>query len=249
MGFGEKFPIDNVTKNDFRSQSNRRVEIMMFDDGEEPDLAAAATNPEIMETYLPGVYGKVAVEAMVSAKKWRATWDRKTEPLFMDDNRAMLLDAPGMPANIPVLFKLEARVDQKVPSAFNEVVQTTGEGSANAQWSDWSKEELATMGPDLNAGQAFPIVSFRFTASGAGRTVTSEWLDYADAMDVVLMTDDGELLPNLDYQLATPWGFRKGNSKDDARVLETTIPPGGACLLYRNIGPVELDELPSAFVV
>jgi outer membrane protein OmpA-like peptidoglycan-associated protein len=69
MGFGEKFPIDNVTKNDFRSQSNRRVEIMMFDDGEEPDLAAAATNPEIMETYLPGVYGKVAVKPMKTAKR------------------------------------------------------------------------------------------------------------------------------------------------------------------------------------
>jgi hypothetical protein len=63
MGFGEKFPVDNVTKNDFRSQSNRRVEIMMFDEGEEPDLDAAATSPEGIETYLPGVYGKVAVES------------------------------------------------------------------------------------------------------------------------------------------------------------------------------------------
>jgi hypothetical protein len=69
MGFGEKFPIDNVTKNDFRSQSNRRVEIMMFDDGEEPDLAAAATNPEGIETYLPGMYGKVAVKPMLSGKR------------------------------------------------------------------------------------------------------------------------------------------------------------------------------------
>jgi outer membrane protein OmpA-like peptidoglycan-associated protein len=68
MGFGERFPVDNVTKNDFRSQSNRRVEIMMFDEGEEPDLDAAASSPEGIETYLPGVYGKVAVKPMVSAR-------------------------------------------------------------------------------------------------------------------------------------------------------------------------------------
>jgi outer membrane protein OmpA-like peptidoglycan-associated protein len=61
MGFGERFPVDNATKNEFRSQSNRRVEIMMFDEGEEPDLNEASTNPEVMETYLPGLYGKRAV--------------------------------------------------------------------------------------------------------------------------------------------------------------------------------------------
>jgi hypothetical protein len=249
MGFGEKFPIDNVTKNDFRSQSNRRVEIMMFDDGEEPNLAEASTNPEIMETYLPGVYGKVAVKPMVSARKWRAEWDRKTEPLFMDDNRAMLLDAPGMPANIPVLFKLEARVDQKIPSAFTEVTQTTGEGSANAQWSDWFKEELATMGPDLNAGQAFPIVSFRFIARGAGRTVTSEWLDYADAMDVDLTDVDDEPIKKLEYLLGTPWGYRKGSSDDNGNVKESALPPGGSCLLGLKIAPVETNELPPTFIV
>ena len=61
MGFGERFPVDNMTKNNYRSQSNRRVEIMMFDEGEEPDLAAAAADPEVMETYLPGMYGKRSV--------------------------------------------------------------------------------------------------------------------------------------------------------------------------------------------
>jgi outer membrane protein OmpA-like peptidoglycan-associated protein len=65
MGFGERFPVDNATKNNYRSQSNRRVEIMMFDEGEEPDLTEAATNPEMMETYLPGAYGKRAVKMFV----------------------------------------------------------------------------------------------------------------------------------------------------------------------------------------
>jgi Raf kinase inhibitor-like YbhB/YbcL family protein len=66
MGFGEKFPVDNLAKDDFRSQSNRRVEILMFDPGEEPDLAAAESNPEGTELYLQGIYAKRPV-AMSSA--------------------------------------------------------------------------------------------------------------------------------------------------------------------------------------
>jgi hypothetical protein len=243
MGFGEKFPVDNVTKNDFRSQSNRRVEIMMFDEGEEPDLDAAASSPEGIETYLPGVYGKVAVKPMVSAKKWRAEWDRKTEPLFMDDNRAMLLDAPGLSAGSPMGFTLEMRVDKKGAVPFKALTQDSADGEARTSWSDWFKEELATMGPDLNAGQAFPVVSFRFTAIGAGRTVISEWLDYADVMDAQLTTEGGAVLAKLEYQIGTPWGYRTGVTNDTGNLKELGIPPGGACLLCRHNCPAELEEL------
>jgi len=69
MGFGERFPVDEITKNEVRSQSNRRVEVMMFDEGEEPDMAAAAAEPETMETYLPGVYGKKPVPPMKTARR------------------------------------------------------------------------------------------------------------------------------------------------------------------------------------
>lgn len=38
VGCGESFPIDDEHKNEYRSQLNRRVEILFFDDGEAPDL-------------------------------------------------------------------------------------------------------------------------------------------------------------------------------------------------------------------
>jgi hypothetical protein len=59
LGFGERFPIDAGDKNDYRSQANRRVEILMFDPGEEPDLEAAQAQPETTEIYLPGCYEKI----------------------------------------------------------------------------------------------------------------------------------------------------------------------------------------------
>lgn len=56
QGFGERYPIDNASRDNYRSQSNRRVEVMMFDEGEEPDLAASAADPDSCDVYMPGVY-------------------------------------------------------------------------------------------------------------------------------------------------------------------------------------------------
>ncbi|MGC4063440.1 MAG: YbhB/YbcL family Raf kinase inhibitor-like protein [Polyangiaceae bacterium] len=61
LGFGERFPVDNLTKNEFRSQSNRRIEMLMFDSGEEPDLAAIEAEPVGADLYLLGAYSKIPV--------------------------------------------------------------------------------------------------------------------------------------------------------------------------------------------
>jgi outer membrane protein OmpA-like peptidoglycan-associated protein len=53
QGFGEHHPIDNLGRESFESQANRRVEILFFDPGEEPDLDQP---PETSEIYLPGRY-------------------------------------------------------------------------------------------------------------------------------------------------------------------------------------------------
>jgi hypothetical protein len=133
MGFGEKFPIDNVTKNDFRSQSNRRVEIMMFDDGEEPDLAAAATNPEGIETYLPGVYGKVPVKPPWTARRVRvricspeglplSTWAFTSESV--DGKTDGITDTNGW-ASIPLPESAEILVVRWLsPTPINNVAAT-----------------------------------------------------------------------------------------------------------------------------
>lgn len=54
LGFSEFFPVEELGVDDFRSELNRRAEILFFDSGEEPDLADAEGDPETAELYLPG---------------------------------------------------------------------------------------------------------------------------------------------------------------------------------------------------
>jgi outer membrane protein OmpA-like peptidoglycan-associated protein len=52
-GFGELYPIDELGVDDFRSQENRRVELLFFDLEEQPDLDVP---PEDSDIYQPGVF-------------------------------------------------------------------------------------------------------------------------------------------------------------------------------------------------
>ena len=73
LGFGEKHPIDGHgvsgrALDGYASQMNRRVEVMFFEYGHEPDLAAAEETPEACDVYLPGEYELTRIEA-TSAKE------------------------------------------------------------------------------------------------------------------------------------------------------------------------------------
>ncbi len=74
LGFGEHFPVDELGSEHFRSQANRRAEILFFDFGEEPDLKHAEEDPETSEVYLPGYYVREAIDAssLGSARRIRA---------------------------------------------------------------------------------------------------------------------------------------------------------------------------------
>jgi outer membrane protein OmpA-like peptidoglycan-associated protein len=61
LGFGEFFPIEELGVDDFRSELNRRTEILFFDSGEEPDLAEAENDPETAELYLPGRFVRLPI--------------------------------------------------------------------------------------------------------------------------------------------------------------------------------------------
>lgn len=69
LGFGELHPIDHADKDNYRSQTNRRVELLLFERGEEPDLALAKSDPDITELYLPGTYAFEPVAAGLGVKK------------------------------------------------------------------------------------------------------------------------------------------------------------------------------------
>ena len=59
LGFSEHHPIEAVGKDNFRSQTNRRVEVLFFDVGEEPDVELAKDEPDISELYIPGFYERI----------------------------------------------------------------------------------------------------------------------------------------------------------------------------------------------
>jgi outer membrane protein OmpA-like peptidoglycan-associated protein len=66
LGFSEHHPIDELGRDDFRSQANRRVEVLFFDPGEEPDLDQAGGAPEMSEIYLPGRYQRHHLDPRLS---------------------------------------------------------------------------------------------------------------------------------------------------------------------------------------
>jgi len=69
LGFGEFHPVDQVGRDNVRSQANRRVEVLFFDEGEEPDLVLAESDPDISELYLPSEYSHTTVPPLLSAKR------------------------------------------------------------------------------------------------------------------------------------------------------------------------------------
>jgi outer membrane protein OmpA-like peptidoglycan-associated protein len=62
VGFSEHFPIEELGVDQYRSQANRRVEMLTFELGEEPDVAHALDDPETSELYLPGFFERVPLE-------------------------------------------------------------------------------------------------------------------------------------------------------------------------------------------
>ncbi|MEO7033656.1 MAG: hypothetical protein ABI548_07225 [Polyangiaceae bacterium] len=69
LGFSEYFPIEELGVDNFRSQANRRVELLFFEPGEEPDLAHAAADPQTSELYLPGLYERTPLPPSSSGRR------------------------------------------------------------------------------------------------------------------------------------------------------------------------------------
>jgi outer membrane protein OmpA-like peptidoglycan-associated protein len=61
VGFGESHPIEEPKKDQFRSQTNRRVELLFFGPGEEPDIDVLRNDPESSEVYDAEIYDRSTV--------------------------------------------------------------------------------------------------------------------------------------------------------------------------------------------
>jgi hypothetical protein len=85
LGFGERYPIEELGTDDFESQTNRRAEILFFDVGEEPDLEHAEKEPDTTELYLPGFYERNPIDLARSDPR------RMTLRLFLHDEAQQLM--------------------------------------------------------------------------------------------------------------------------------------------------------------
>jgi outer membrane protein OmpA-like peptidoglycan-associated protein len=94
LGFSEHFPIDELGVDNFRSQSNRRVELVFFEPGEDPDLDHAASDPATSELYLPGQYEREPLADLGSARRRTLTVNVIDHQGFAVENQRVILFLP-----------------------------------------------------------------------------------------------------------------------------------------------------------
>jgi outer membrane protein OmpA-like peptidoglycan-associated protein len=238
MGFGERFPVDELAKNDMRSQSNRRVEVMMFDEDEKPDLAAIAAAPDAAEIYMPGVYGKRPVKPIVSARPWKAYWEKKVDPATGEEMpasaqevRNMILDAPGLPAGELCSFSVTEKVDGSQPKDCGTVVQASVEGAATGPFEDWFETKRRTRDGKAKITK-MPSLAFEFRVDAGGRSIRAKRaLGYRDYLDIQLRHELDEVgMDRARCRLLTPWGTMDLETDTDGCVKFDQLAPGGCRL-------------------
>ena len=69
VGFGESHPVEAAGQDGLRAQANRRVEVLFFEAGEEPDLDVLKNTPEKTELYKPEIFSRILIPALGTAKR------------------------------------------------------------------------------------------------------------------------------------------------------------------------------------
>lgn len=242
VGCGENHPKEAENVDEFRSQTNRRVEVVIFEPGEVPAFgchpAPGACNPDQCELYDRQRLRQRVLPPMLSAKRWHARWDGDTAQ--MNSTRAMTLLALGLPAGVPLTFT----VKQEEHGDVAELEAVSAAESAIVPFDAWEHPKsyayAGTLGPD----DPFPEVRFSYVVEGAGRRVEGDAIVYRDRLHVQLVVDDGGVLGNQPIQVVSPWGTRELRSDPDGIVDVPDLPPGGASVVLRDRTLVHLGELP-----
>jgi len=101
IGFGESAPVDGIAADNLESQVNRRVEVLFFAKGQEPDLAVLAEDPKASELYLPEVFEKEDIEGRPGGAKAHLTY------------RLVVRQAPGVYSSLTYrVFSKDGVYDQ-----------------------------------------------------------------------------------------------------------------------------------------
>ena len=96
VGFGEHHPVDGNTADNAESQPNRRVEVLFFAKGHEPNVVLIDEAPEITELYLPDAFTLKEIPQRPGGAK--------QHPLFavslLDVDGTQLVRAEGIPYTV-----------------------------------------------------------------------------------------------------------------------------------------------------
>jgi hypothetical protein len=165
---------------------------------------------------------------------WSAAWDRPKEPARWGDQRDMILTAPGLSANTPVVFTVMQKCKDKTVKV-SEVEAVSTDGSAKAAFGDWFHREQVTSFVQLKEDDPdnFPQVLFRFEVKhGSHHTKSSELL-YNDHIEAHLFSGSGDERKELSQTLCTvysPWGQYESRTDDQGFLKIEELPPGGVSL-------------------
>ncbi len=236
VGCGEYHPIEAAEQDNYRSQTNRRVEILYFDatDVPVPPCHVAACEPESCELYNRACWRRRPMSPMPSALPWTASWEEPERAAQIGKKRKLLLDAPGLPPGYLLTFEITQSAEDRTTQAARLEGIVSEQEQAEAEWGRWFAPERVTYRRRIAKGGAFPPVSFSFEVSGAGRLVRTERpLDYGDTLNVqVGLRIPREDIPvaGADCLLHSQWGILESQIDERGHLLVRGLPPGGVCL-------------------
>ncbi len=242
VGCGEHHPKEAENVDEFRSQTNRRVEVLFFEPTEVPSLAChpgpGQCDPDACELYDPEQFRRRVLPPLLSALPWRAHWDSGFAR--MDETHELILDAPGLPAGHPMRFV----ISQQGFGPVAELTVPSGPQRAAVAFSDWEHPKSYVDAGDLGPGGVFEQVRFTFVVEGAGRRIEGGAITYGDRLHVQLVLEDDTPIAEQRVRVISPWGTRTIDSDAEGMVEVDGLPPGGASVVLRDRTLVHQGELP-----
>lgn len=233
LGFSEHHPVDKVGLDNVRSQANRRVELLFFTIGDEPDLVLAESDPDLSEIYLPIEYQHRAIEPMVSAKPWRADWQ---EPICNSTTPGKIrIFSDDLPVGSNVLISISNNFNGYV-----EALSVISSGNSfEIDFDDWDMFFYDSPKKTFGSDEEFPSVKYRFFVAVGGRKIASEneiLYQESDQFDLGFKLDSLiESSPEqYGFTVCTLLGSKKfvtpekaADDEGGATVKIEDVPPGG----------------------
>ncbi|MEM7155007.1 MAG: OmpA family protein [Myxococcota bacterium] len=242
VGCGEHHPKEAENHDEFCSQTNRRVEVLLFERSEVPAMTChpgpGQCQHQTCELYDRERFRRRVLPPLLSAKRWSARWD--ADLARAEDTRTMTVETPGLPDGVPLTFTVTQQghgvvLEQAVPS---------GGQRAELVFDDWDHPASYVDAGDLGRDRPFEEVRFSFVVEGGGRRVEGGSIVYRDRLHLQIELDDGTPLGHQPVRVLSPWGTRRTETDEHGTLDVDGLPPGGASVVLRERTLVHLDELP-----